>query len=152
MLIALTMWLFGNFWWMLGEMTSPYGDDYVNSPQAIYMFEGALTWIMLYHLVWRPLGIIKPNLKLNEECAAAGLVPRFSYFQTWKQYEHAHFLFWCGKDLSWDYTFPPTWIFFVIPTLFIAGDFIYCTWKCKVRDCLLTLSANITRVYVYCRI
>ena len=39
MLVALTMWLNGNFWWMYGEVVSAYDDDYVYGPPAGHMFE-----------------------------------------------------------------------------------------------------------------
>ena len=39
MLAALTLWLFGNFWWMIGEV-GVLGDDDTNSVQGGHIFEG----------------------------------------------------------------------------------------------------------------
>lgn len=130
MLVALTLWLFGNFWWMKGELTT--GDDDVDGAEAGLFFSTALGWILLYHLILRPFGFLTVDLPMKKQCEDVGLVPRFSYFKSWRQYEHAHIFFWCGKDWSWNYGIPYTWVFFVIPTFLLAVDFIYCTHKTQV--------------------
>ena len=99
MMIALAMWLFGNFWWMYGEVE--YNDDYVYAPTGGYCFEFVLCWILLYHVLWQPLGFLKHDMEEGQAHAEEGLVPRFKYFKTWRQYELAHIFFWCGKDWSW---------------------------------------------------
>lgn len=67
-----------------------------------------------------------------------GLVCRFSYFKYWRQYEHAHTFCWLGKDLSWNTYNPYTWVLCLIPTVLIAVDFIWVTFrtKCMMEDCL----------------
>eukprot|EP01035_Chromulina_nebulosa_P020172 gene20172-26187_t len=105
MLIALTLWLFGNFWWMRGEVV--FGDDDTGAPTGGHVFETAMGMIILYHLILRPFGIIKMKPGSAE------------------LYESV------GKDWSWDLDIPYTWVIFVIPTLLIAIDFIYLTAQTK---------------------
>lgn len=128
MTTALTLWLLGNYWWMCGE-TGIQGDDDTNAPEAAYILGAVLTWLALYHIVLRPLGVIGVSTKMMIRYKQTGLRSRFSYFVTWRQYEHAHTLFWCAKDLSWNRLQPIPWIIFSVPTILIAVDFIYCTWK-----------------------
>lgn len=52
--------------------------------------------------------------------------------QNWREYEHAHTLCWCGKDLMWNLDFMPMWLVFFFFTLFIGADFVWVTWKSKV--------------------
>lgn len=52
--------------------------------------------------------------------------------QKWREYEHAHTLCWLGKDLSWNRLSPVPWIICLIPTLVIAADFIFVTFRTKV--------------------
>ncbi len=121
---------------MEGELVN-HDDDYA-APNASHVFETAGALILLYHAVLRPLGLISYNKKKAHLYESAGLVCRFSYFQTWRQYEHAHTLFWLGKDWSWNQLNPYTWFFFLVPTVLIAADFIYVTWKSKKMaiDCM----------------
>lgn len=90
MLVALILWLFGNFWWMWGEVVND--DDSVNAPETSHMFVAALSWISFYHLVLRPLKIINADEKMTARYEAAGLKSRFSYFVNWRQYEHAQYV------------------------------------------------------------
>jgi hypothetical protein len=132
---------------MYGEMTSSGDDDY-HIQQGAYILEFALVWIMCFHIILQPLGFITHNtatLKPHE----ASLSPRFSYFKSWRQYEHVHTLFWCGKDWSWVSRYPILWVknihvdftchtinsfsqvVFTIPTVLIALDFIWCSFRTK---------------------
>jgi len=43
-----------------------------------------------------------------------------------------HILCWLGKDLSWNQESPIIWIICLIPTLLMAMDFIYETFRTKV--------------------
>jgi hypothetical protein len=100
MLVPLVLWLFGNFWWMWGEVVN--NDDDVDAPETNHMFVAALSWIAMYHLILRPLKLIEPDASMTAKYEAAGLKSRFSYFANWRQYEHAHTLCWLGKDFSWN--------------------------------------------------
>lgn len=128
MIIALTLWLFGNYWWMAGEV-GIHGDDDSNSPETAQILIAALCWLGLYYVVLRPMGWITVSSKMLQRYKQTGLKSRFSYFITWRQYEHAHTLFWLGKDLSWNRLEPISWVFFSIPTILIAFDFIWVTWR-----------------------
>lgn len=68
--------------------------------------------------------------------ARPGLKCRFSYFKYWRQYEHAHTLCWLGKDLSWNQYNPYFWAICTLPTLVIAADFMWVTFrtKCMMED------------------
>mmetsp|Transcript_13325 Transcript_13325/g.18272 ORF Transcript_13325/g.18272 Transcript_13325/m.18272 type:complete len:397 (+) Transcript_13325:31-1221(+) len=129
MLIALILWLSANFVWMAGEVFSG-DDDYVVPTSAIIM-ESAIAWILFYHVILRPLGLIPPDAFMTARYESAGLKSRFSYFKNWRQYEHAHTLCWLGKDLSWNQACQPTWVLCLVPTILIAADFIYVTWNTK---------------------
>jgi hypothetical protein len=67
-----------------------------------------------------------------------GLRPRFSYFEHWRQYEHVHTLFWLGKDFAWNAQNPVMWVIFVIPTILVALDFIWETFRARdmMVDCV----------------
>lgn len=56
------------------------------------------------------------------------------FLQNWREYEHIHTFFWCGKDLAWNLDIMPMWILFFIPTLLIGFDFMWVTYKSKVRN------------------
>ena len=124
------MCFLGNYVWMEGELIN-HDDDYA-APNASHVFETAGALILLYHAVLRPCGLISYNKKKAHMYESAGLVCRFAYFQTWRQYEHAHTLCWLGKDLSWNQDNFYTWVLCLIPTLLIAADFIYLSHKTKV--------------------
>lgn len=133
MLIAVTLWLFGNFYWMYGEIVR--GDDDINAVEGSYILEVALIWILCFHVVLQPLGLLTHNCntsasrgRLYEEI---GLHPRFSYFKSWRQYEHIHTFFWCGKDWSWMRRIEYSWIAFSIPTVLIAVDFIWSSFRTR---------------------
>jgi hypothetical protein len=42
-------------------------------------------------------------------------------------------MFWLGKDFSWNQNNKGLWVFFLIPTLSVAADFIWVTFRTKVR-------------------
>jgi hypothetical protein len=104
-------------------------DDYV-VPRAAIIMETAIALILLYHIVLRPFKLIpEPSKEMIDKYESADLIPRFSYFRHWREYEHIHTLFWLGKDVSWNQSCAPAWIICLIPTFLIGADFIYMTWK-----------------------
>jgi hypothetical protein len=40
--------------------------------------------------------------------------------------------FWVGKDYCWNTGFFELWVVFTVPTVLVAIDFVYVTWKKKV--------------------
>lgn len=134
-LVALTGWVLGNFVWMKGEVIN--NDDAIGGTWAKYIFSFSLAWILLYHLLFLPLGLIKPNFEVDKEFQELGLHSRFSYFKTWKQYEYAHILCWLGKDWAWNLDNKYIYTIFAIFTLLLAGDFVYLCWKTKVMTLIL---------------
>jgi len=148
--LCLSLPLACSYWWMAGEVGIS-GDDDTNSPETADILTSALCLLAFYHLILRPLGIITVSSKMLQRYKQTGLKSRFSYFVTWRQYEHAHTLFWLGKDLSWNRLEPVPWILFSIPTILIAVDFIWVTWnKGQVVDSahymaqLIWVLANLT--------
>lgn len=72
---------------MFGEEVNH--DDDVHAPESGYIFIAALAMIVLYHAVLRPLKLIVADEDSTIRYGAAGLYSRFSYFENWRQYEHA---------------------------------------------------------------
>mmetsp|Transcript_13638 Transcript_13638/g.22756 ORF Transcript_13638/g.22756 Transcript_13638/m.22756 type:complete len:232 (+) Transcript_13638:494-1189(+) len=91
----------------------------------------ALCWLGLYYLFLKPFKLLPMDVAMTKKYAEADLHPRFSYFENWREYEHAHMLCWLGKDLAWDTTTQSLWIICLIPTFLIAFDFIWVTWQSK---------------------
>lgn len=96
MLIALSLWLCGNGWWMCGDVGIS-GNNNKNAPEAAYILVAALAWILLHHVLLRPLGLMRVSQSTIAKYKGTGLRPRFTYFVTWRGYEHAHSFFWAAK-------------------------------------------------------
>lgn len=134
------LWLFANYWWMIGE-THDY--TYPNAPsmyeartrQAAIIMITALIWIGLYYILLKPLGFTGKMTQNSDEKVDHRHVPseshpeedepapRFSfYFQNWREYENLHSLFWIGKDTAWVLANTPMWFFFFFPTVAVSLD------------------------------
>lgn len=130
------MWLLGNFFWMQGEL---HDYKYPNEPsiynhranQAGYIFIAALIWISIYYCIAKPLNITSSR-EVNAAYDTTGFKCRFPYFfQSWREYENVHILFWIGKDCFWCWFIDYMWVIFFIPTLLIAFDFCYVSLRGK---------------------
>lgn len=128
-LVAVTMWLSANFLWMIDEVEYQNDDETAILKVAIVM-ETAIAWILLYHVVLKPLGVFPENDVANARYETVGLKCRFSFF-SWRQYEHLHTLCWLGKDLSWNRLNKISWPICFLPTVLIAFDFIWTTFNTK---------------------
>jgi hypothetical protein len=126
MTVGVALWLIGNFVWMQGEVTTQ--DDVVVVPRSAIILETALSWLMFYYFILRPLNVLPVKTQMYEvDENEKDLVPRYPlslYFVNWRDYEHVHTLFWCAKDLCWNRLQPIVWWFCIIPTGLIAIDFI----------------------------
>mmetsp|Transcript_12435 Transcript_12435/g.27292 ORF Transcript_12435/g.27292 Transcript_12435/m.27292 type:complete len:227 (-) Transcript_12435:655-1335(-) len=100
-------------------------------PEASTIMIAGLSLMCLYHLVLKPFKLLPMDTAMTVKYNEAGLYPRFSYFENWREYEHAHMLCWLGKDLAWNIENPVLWIMCLIPTFFIGLDFIWVTAKTK---------------------
>jgi hypothetical protein len=135
---ATTMWLFSNFWAMTGEeydekfSLNRLGD--ARDLQSGYLMGATLCWLGLYHILLYPFGFIPVAAKsvIPTRYEEAGLKSRFFFFQNWRQYEYMHIVCWLAKDWSWTMGFKWLWIFWSVPTLFVAVDFVYVTGKFKL--------------------
>lgn len=65
--------------------------------------------------------------------------------KNWREYEHAHTLCWCGKDLMWNLDFMPLWVVFFFCTMTIGADFVWVTWKSKVLSIIVVMCK-----YIFC--
>lgn len=136
--VAQLLWLVANFWWMTGEVHDYYfPNDYPQyedrQRQASYIMMSALCWLGVYYFIIRPLGLLKPNADAVAIYDDTGLSTRFPlFFNTWREYENIHILFWLGKDTAWSANVQSMWVIFVIPTLTIAFDFVLVTSMMKV--------------------
>lgn len=132
------LWLFGNTWWMSGEIADWYSP---NSAVKVYdsrkldcqhVMEGALAWILLYYVVVRPLDLFerlglgqRNNPAHRKYFYNAGVKPRFPCLSSWRQYEQLHIVFWLGKDFAWNTATVPLWYVCSIATLLMALDFVW---------------------------
>jgi len=115
--------------------------------------------MLLYYVVLKPLRLLPVSEEVKKKYREAGLHCRFSYFSVtndsclgfdycsntytillnwkdWREYEHIHTLAWLGKDYAWVRILPPLWVLCLVPTILIAIDFIWTTWKAKVAACM----------------
>jgi hypothetical protein len=134
---ALTLWLGGHFWWMIGEL---HDYHFPNEPpvydrhtrQTGQIFIAALIWISFYFLLLKPLGLL--NAASSSKSLQKKDPPKWRlswYFSSWQEYENIHALFWLGKDTAWNWWIPSMLIIFWIPTFLVATDFVVITLYCK---------------------
>jgi hypothetical protein len=93
----------------------------------------ALGWIGFYYIVLRGHKEInvkpcKASLRKYDE---SGLVCRYSFINSWREYENLHILWWWGKDAAWNLEIKEMWIVFAIPTVMMAFDFVISSFSVK---------------------
>jgi len=124
------VWLFGNYWWMTGEL---HDHEYPNEPsiynqrtyEAGIMLKCAFVFVAIFTLVMKPFGLLKPRVEALNKYDRAGLRPRCRFlFPSWRDYENIHIFFWLGKDVAWNGLIQPMWVIFVIPTFLVSLDFV----------------------------
>lgn len=132
------LWLFANYWWMIGETHDyTYPDEpsiyEARTRQAAVIMITALIWIGLYYILLKPLGFTGKTIDNSDEKVGENQVashheeeeptPRFSfYFKNWREYENLHSLFWIGKDTAWVLANTPMWFIFFFPTVAVSMD------------------------------
>ena len=127
------LWVFGNFWWMMGDVhdvefpdEKPQYDERQQSCQIIMSF--AMAWLGVLYFIIRPFKLFPTVPKeIDAQYNDMTLVPSFPYFTNWREYENFHLVLWLGKDLAWCLLNKPMWFIFTPPTLLIALDFIFIT-------------------------
>jgi hypothetical protein len=141
--LAEFMWLFANFWWMIGEVHDDHygffgdGENSIvdkHTKEAGVMFICTLVWISLYYIILKPMNLLEETKEEQLKTAndPTMLQPRFSFFfKTWNEYENIHIFFWVGKDTAWNWWIQSMWLVFFIPTLLIGLDFVYLTLRSK---------------------
>lgn len=95
---------------------------------AGHCMAAALTFLLVYHLILRPLRLLPADPSvLQKKYDMAQLHCRFSEFFSWRQYEHLHTLFWLAKDFSWNREYRYAWCIFSICTILLGLDFVVTT-------------------------
>ena len=102
--VAVTFWIFGNWWWITGEVHDwNYPDDPPiydeRTAQASYILDAGLCWLGVFYLIVKPLRLLgADDPEMLRRYDGTGLQTRFSFlFPTWREYENAHILFWMAK-------------------------------------------------------
>ena len=101
---------------------TPLGGDEV----GFLMLSGILL-MSSYYLVLRRFKWLKADKAVTERYEYEGFLPRFSFFDSWRQYEHFHVFLWLSKDLAWNKGLPWIYAILMIPTVLIALDFFITT-------------------------
>lgn len=129
-MFPLTLWLFANFWWMTSDFVV-HGGDGNREMQAGYIMFAGLTFFAVYWALLRPYNVLTTNVNTARKYNDVGLRPRWSLFQSWRQYEHFHTMCWLCKDTAWNHYWGPVWLIFAVPTVYIGIDFLWETGKNK---------------------
>lgn len=93
--IALFLWLFANFWWMLGEAHDYEYPNRVpisirNADQSALILEIALVWLLFYYCIVLPFHLLPSSARAFREYDDGSLYPRFACFANFRQYENVH--------------------------------------------------------------
>lgn len=99
------LWLFGNYWWMLGEdLHEEYPNDdaipNAHTEQSSIILTFAIIWFGIYYLIVVPFNLLPVSNKALKEYDNGDIQPRFSYFRNYRQYENMHTFFWLAKVKS----------------------------------------------------
>lgn len=151
-LVPYALWLIANYYWMTGELIN--GDDDIVGPRTSYIMIAALGISLIYYFILLPLNVFDEHpsrttmtkrpvestrasltqtnigvtsMALNENVVQLDLVPRFSFFKTWRDYENFHVVCWIAKDMAWARVSVWMWLIFLFPALFVSTDFVYMT-------------------------
>jgi len=135
------MWLLGHYLWMDGELHDyrfPNKESTYDARtiQSGYIFIAASIWVSLYYIVMKPLRLanyVSYCLKIDVY-QSEKVTWRFPfYFQSWKEYENIHSLFWLLKDTGWNWWVPSMVVIFFVPTFLLSIDFVWITlWDRKM--------------------
>ena len=150
---AVTIWIFANWWWITGEV---HDWNYPDEPplydertvQASYILDAGLCWLGIFYLIVKPLKLLDADNPVQlRRYDGTGLPARFPFlFPTWREYENAHILFWMAKDCAWANNVPAMWIFFTVPTVGMAYDFV---WVSLFRKHLLVDHAHYVSILLW---
>eukprot|EP01031_Cornospumella_fuschlensis_P023144 gene23144-28127_t len=128
--IALFLWLFANFWWMLGEAHDyefpnerPLSSEHNQSSAQI--LQAALLWVLFYYCVILPFNILPCSVPSLLEYDDGSLLPRLPCFTNFRQYENLHMLFWIAKDLAWNRLIISGWVDSTVDIVHFSVVFIW---------------------------
>ena len=104
----------------------PIATDNANTSAVVLLI--ALCWLLLYYTVFLPFNLIytrKSSLFEYDDGSLKAPTSKCFAFKSFRRYENLHMVFWIAKDLAWNRLNLYMWAFFLLPTLYIAADFIY---------------------------
>jgi len=133
--IAQFLWLFGNFWWMYGELHDYQFPDLdpiydTNNVECSWILVSALSWLAVYYLIILPFKLFPPitDASYRKFDDFQIKMPKWLIgFPTLRYIENLHIVCWLGKDTAWSLNINSMWIVFMIPTLVLAFIFIIIT-------------------------
>ena len=101
----------------------PIATDNANTSAVVLLI--ALCWLLLYYAIFLPFNLLYTRKSSLFEYDDGSLKAKCCMFKSFRRYENLHMVFWIAKDLAWNRLNLYMWVFFLIPTLYIAADFIY---------------------------
>lgn len=137
--VALFLWLFANFWWMLGEAHDyEYPDakpiSAVHAYSTSRILQAALCWGLFYYLIIVPFNLLPCHASALMEYDDGVLQSRIPFFKNFRQYENLHMVFWIAKDLAWNQLLMGMWLGSMFFTILLAIDFIVISWTTASDD------------------
>lgn len=135
--VSQLLWLFGNVWWMSGEL---HDKHFPNSPswydqrqkECGYILQCAISLLALYYCIIKPLKLFRPSDEALAHYDESGLICKYhKVVGSWRDYENVHVLFWLGKDIAWNGGYQALWVMFAVPTTLIALEFVLVTFLTK---------------------
>lgn len=134
--IAQFVWLFGNYWWMWGELSDWFNDydDDVGMYNERQRQSGIMMLAALVYLGVARLPYVNRLFKTSAHALSLYDEPHLkphrwlrAVFPTWRSYENIHIFFWLGKDAAWNHSWGIMWWIFSVPTVLLSLDFCYMT-------------------------
>lgn len=147
--LTLLLWLFGLFWWMIGELhdikypnqrsqynkhTRESGYIDIAALTFIVSYFSTLIYIRLYRTKHEHVSVDENHKeeRYKRSTSTPPVPSRFSFlFHNWKEYESVHVLFWLAKDTAWNWGIPIMLMIFFIPTFLLSADFVMKTFYLK---------------------
>ena len=96
--IAQILWLFGNYWWMSGELHDVAYPDAppvynVRALQAGHVLQSAMCFMAVYYLILKPLKVLdrfQVDDLVDDTTALQPRLPRL--FPSWRHYEQIQYV------------------------------------------------------------
>lgn len=139
--VGFAAWLYGNFWWMYGELTPRNGivccDYTANSRLALLVLFGALGVHGAFFFFLNKSNFFNPHAEVSLKYEDLGLKPRFpSFLKNFRQYDQLQTMFWMAKDICWILWLQPLWVIFSFFCIVGQCDLMYLSLRAsQYCDC-----------------